>query len=165
MNPPSANKMQTYYQISQFGQYTDQFNSKIKKDAIIGSSTHECLQNLIKRLMKHINCRRYIFDHFEKMIMIELREYNKKEKIFTLLNRMYERVNYSNSVQQEQNDVLKSKKSNNEVMLFDTFIQHVNSGEKKLDEGKLNELKKIYLEEDIVNLVDERALILTYSIK
>jgi len=86
------------------------------------------------------------------MIAIELREYKKKEKVLTILNKMYDKV-------------LKTK-AEEELTEFNNFVQFQNkNSEKKIEESKLQELKQIYMKEDIITIVDEKLLVLTYSTK
>jgi len=125
----TASKTQTNFQITKMGQVIDLVSSKGKKDVILGLTYKDCLENFLKRIMKNVNCRRLILDYFEKLFAVELREYKKKEKLLTLISKMYQKVQHT--------------KTEEEITEFTNFMHGQNkTKEKKIDEQKIEEIKK-----------------------
>jgi hypothetical protein len=148
----STSKTQTNFQITKMGQVIDLVSSKGKKDVILGLTHKDCLENFLKRLMKTINCRRIIFDYFEKLFAVELREYKKKEKLLTIIGRMYQKV--------------PREKTEEEINDFTTFLHAQNKAkEKKIDEQKIEEVKKVFIKGDNLHVVDGKFMVLTYATK
>jgi len=114
----------------------------------------DCLENLMKRMMKHIGCRRMILDFFEKLLAVELREYNKNPKILKFLNTISQ-------------PVVKERMSM-EVEKFDTFFTKNVGTEKKGELGETLErlrekLRESYRTDPDLELIDNRYLLIAYK--